>query len=432
MLAFWGLLIIVIFMYLILSKRFSAFVALILVPVVIGCIAGFSTQIGKMMMDGVKTTAPTAVLMMMAVLFFSILTDAGLFEPVIRKIILLVHGDPLKIAIGTALLALVASLEGEGAVTVIITCTPFLPLYKKMNMNVNTLAVLTWMPVVVKGFFPWAGPSARTVTALGINSTDLFAPVVWCMLAGIIWTFLTAYIIGLRERKRIGLIQIDTALINDVLASVDNQKSLYRRPKLIFINLLLMLIAMIAILKNILPTTVIFELGAAIALIVNFHSLKEQSLVLFNHAKGILTVGIMIVAAGVFVGILTGTKMIDAIAEMLISFIPSTMGPHIGFITAVLSAPLSFSLSPDGFFFGVLPILAKLANAYGISNLQVGIAGLMGMAFQIIGPTVGALWLLIGVCETNLGDFHKAAVIPFTGLTLLFIIVELIVGGFPM
>ena len=430
MLAFWGILIIVVFMYLILSKRLSAFAALILVPAVAGCAAGFGPQLGTMMMNGVKMTAPTAVLMMMAVLFFGILVDAGMFDPVIRKIILMVKGDPLRVVMGTALLAIIASLEGEGAVTVIITCTPFLPLYKRMHMSVNTLAVITWLPVVVKGFFPWAGPSARTVTALGIESSALFAPVAVCLLVGVVWTLLMAYYLGLRERSRVGIMHVDTALLNEIIASLDTGSNDHKRPKLIGLNFVLMLVVMIAIFKEWLPTAIIFELGSAVALVLNYHNLKEQSDRLLSHARGVLTVGIMIMAAGVFIGILSGTKMVDAIAHLLISLIPPAMGPHLGLITAVLSGPLSFALSPDGFFFGVLPILAKLANAYGISNVQVGVAGLMGMAFQVIGPTVGALWLLLGMCETTLGDFHRAAILPYTGLTIVFIITELLVGGF--
>ena len=430
MLAFWGILIIVVFMYLILSKRLSAFAALIIVPVLVGWLAGFGPQLGSMMMNGVKTTAPTAILMMMAVLFFGILVDAGLFDPVVRKIILMVGGDPLKVIMGTALLAIVASLEGEGAVTVIITCTPFLPLYRRMHLSVTTLAVIVWMTVVVKGFFPWASPSARTVTALGIESSALFSAVALCLLVGVIWILITAYYLGLKARASVGRLTIDPALLNEIVASLDTGDNDHKRPKLLVFNLILLIIVMVAIFREWVPTAIIFELGAAVALVLNYHSLQEQSDRLFSHARSILTVGIMIMAAGVFIGILSGTKMIDAIALLLISLIPPVMGPHMGLITAILSGPLSFALSPDGFFFGVLPILAKLANAYGISNVQIGAAGLMGMAFQIIGPTIGAMWLLLGVCEINLGDFHRAAIIPFTGMTILFIITELIVGGF--
>gem|GEM_PF-5218218 len=51
---------IVCFMYLIMSKRLSPLVALLLVPIVFGCLAGFAPQLGGMMYDGLKMLAPPA------------------------------------------------------------------------------------------------------------------------------------------------------------------------------------------------------------------------------------------------------------------------------------------------------------------------------------------------------------------------------------
>ena len=58
------------------------------------------------MLDGIKSVAPTGIMILFAILFFGILIDAGVFDPIIKTILRLVKGDPVKIAIGTAVLAL--------------------------------------------------------------------------------------------------------------------------------------------------------------------------------------------------------------------------------------------------------------------------------------------------------------------------------------
>ena len=61
---------IVAFMALIMTKRMSVLTALIIVPIVFALLGGFGPEIGPMMLDGVKAIAPTAAMLMFAILFF--------------------------------------------------------------------------------------------------------------------------------------------------------------------------------------------------------------------------------------------------------------------------------------------------------------------------------------------------------------------------
>ncbi|MBL8268567.1 MAG: citrate transporter, partial [Steroidobacter sp.] len=66
------------FMFLIMTKRLSPLVALILIPVLFALVAGFGGEgIGTMMLEGIRTLAPTGVMLMFAILYFGIMIDAG-------------------------------------------------------------------------------------------------------------------------------------------------------------------------------------------------------------------------------------------------------------------------------------------------------------------------------------------------------------------
>jgi len=94
-----------------------------------GVIAGQSAGLGDMMIEGIKNLAPTGVMLLFAILFFSIMTDTGLFDPLVARLIRIVHGDPMLILIGSVVLCALVSLDGDGSTTYIITIAALLPLY---------------------------------------------------------------------------------------------------------------------------------------------------------------------------------------------------------------------------------------------------------------------------------------------------------------
>ena len=45
------------------------------------------------------------------------------------------HGDPVRILVGTVVLATIVSLDGDGSTTYMITHAAMLPLYRRLGMN---------------------------------------------------------------------------------------------------------------------------------------------------------------------------------------------------------------------------------------------------------------------------------------------------------
>ena len=205
MLALAGFAMILTFMVLIMTNRLSAMTALLLVPVAFAMLTGFGPQMGPMMLDGIKNIAPTGIMLVFAILYFGLMTDAGLFDPVISRIQRVAHGDPMKIIMGTALLALLVSLDGDGATTYIIVVTAMLPLYRQLGINPLILTCMNMLVGGVMNILPWGGPTARAMSVLHLDSTQLFNPLIPAMGAGLVWVFFVAWHFGKRERKRLGL-----------------------------------------------------------------------------------------------------------------------------------------------------------------------------------------------------------------------------------
>ncbi|MFC7394554.1 CitMHS family transporter [Scopulibacillus cellulosilyticus] len=428
MLAILGYAMIVVFMYLIMSKRLSALIALMVIPVIFALIGGFGKNIGTMMMDGLKDVAPTGIMILFAILYFGIMIDAGLFDPVISKILKVVKGDPLKIAIGTAILAVLVSLDGDGTTTYMITISAMLPLYKRIGMKPLTLAGIAVSGSGVMNLLPWGGPTARAMTALHIDVSELFVPVIPSMIGGVLFVFFIAYVLGKKERKRIGVLDIDVdqSIADQQAAAVEGIN--IKRPKLIWINFILTAALLVGLITEVLPTPVLFMIGFAIAVLINYPRLAQQKERIASYAGNALSVVSLVFAAGIFTGILSGTKMVDAMAHVLISHIPASLGPHFPIITAIASAPFTFFMSNDAFYFGVLPIIAKTAASYGVSPVEIGRASLLGLPVHLLSPLVPSTYLLVGMVGEEFGDLQRKFLKWACGSAAVMIIVALIIG----
>ncbi|OTG69226.1 citrate transporter [Acinetobacter sp. ANC 4470] len=440
MLTLLGLGMILCFMYLIMTRRMSALVALTLIPVIFALIAyglGFYfdslshieiQNIGDMMLDGVKKLAPTGVMLLFAILYFAIMIDTGLFDPSVKWILRLVKGDPLKVTLGTITLTLIVSLDGDGSTTYMICVAAMLPLYKRLGMSPLVMACLMMLSSGIMNLTPWGGPTARAASALHVDPSDVFVPMIIPMLCAIAWVYFMGYMYGRMERKRLGIIELDISHGDNIQISSNPEAN---RAHLRWFNALLTVGLMICLVKGVLPMPILFMIALCIALVVNYKDLNMQKDLIAHHAGSALNVVGIIFAAGIFTGVLAGTGMVDAMSKELVSIIPKSMGPFLAPITAVLSMPLTFFMSNDAFYYGVLPVLSEAALHYGITPVEMARASIVGQPVHLLSPLVPSTYLLCGLAGIDLGQ-HQRFAIKWAILTcLVMMFAAIIFGVFP-
>ncbi|MBM7609679.1 CitMHS family citrate-Mg2+:H+ or citrate-Ca2+:H+ symporter [Lysinibacillus composti] len=426
MLATLGFTMIIVFTYLIMSNRLSPIVALITVPIIFALFGGFVSNLGDMMLDGMKQVSSTAALLLFAILYFGVMIDAGLFDPFIRRLLTVVNGDPVKIAMGTAALALAVALDGDGTTTYMITVSALLPLYLKIGMNPLILATIAMLSLsVMSGMTPWGGPATRAIVATGVDPSKFFVPLIPLMIIGAIWVLLVAYFLGKKERNRVGLQKIS---IDHVIHT--GEKDVVK-PTLLrwWTNLVLTAAVMVVLVKGIWPPSVIFILGFAIALMINFPKNKVQKEIIMKHAGNALIVTALVFAAGVFTGILSGTGMVTAMSNALISLIPDSLGSQLPLIVAITSMPFTFVMSNDAYYFGVLPVLAETATSFGIDPIEIARASVLGQPVHLLSPLVASTFLLVGMISKELGEYQKYAFIGCFLTSIVLILAAVITGA---
>lgn len=417
-----GFLTIFILLAVIMMKKLSPLVALISIPIITAIIGGHGLKIGKFINDGVKSIAPTGTMFIFAILFFGILTDAGTFQPIIDKILKVVGKDPVKIAVGTAILAMIVHLDGSGAVTFLVTVPAMLPLYEALGMRKTTLATIVGLGAGVMNILPWGGPTLRAATSLKISVTELFNPLFIPVLAGIVFVLFVAAKLGRDEKKRLG--NIEHLNIN-----VDNLGE-KKVSKNFGINIITIIVAIGVLISGKLPPAVVFMIAFCISIVINYPSVKEQKERVDSHAKAALMMASILFAAGAFIGIMQGSGMIKEMSVVMVDIIPKSLGRSMAILVGVIGMPASLLFDPDSFYFGILPVLATTAQELGSSAISVARAAILGQMTTgfPVSPLTASTFLLIGLTGVELGE-HQKKTIPYAFLTTIVMLIVAVITG---
>jgi CitMHS family citrate-Mg2+:H+ or citrate-Ca2+:H+ symporter len=428
---------VVTFMILIMTKRMSAIAALLVVPIVFGLLAGAGAGLGEMILKGVGQVAPTALMLSFAVLYFAIMMDAGLFDPLVNKVLAIVGEDPLRISLGTAILAMLVSIDGDGTTTALIVITAFLPVYRRVGMNPLILATLLGLSNSLMNYVPWGGPSARAAAAVHVDLADVVGPLLPAMGVGLLGILGLAWLFGKSERKRLAFTGVagtadPGAAVTALPPALDAERAAIRRPKLFWFNLVLTVGLILGMILGLAPLPVLMMGAFAVAATVNYPRVSDQKARLAAHADNVVNVVVLLFAAGAFTGILNGTGMSNAMATAALAVIPPQIGPFLAPITALVSMPLTFVMSNDAYYFGVVPVIANAAAGFGIEPAAIARASLIGQPVHSMSPLLAPIYLACGLLGVDVADAQRFALKWAVLTSLLVLGVAMLTGAIPV
>ncbi|GAE26625.1 magnesium citrate secondary transporter [Halalkalibacter wakoensis JCM 9140] len=401
MLSIIGLATILTIVFLLLSGRITPIIGLVIVPIIGALLAGFGfAEIGVLFGEGIDRVINVVIMFIFAILFFGVMQDAGLFDPIINKMIAISRGDVIAVAVGTVIIGAIAHLDGSGASTFLITIPALLPLYKRLKMNPYLLLLLVGLSASIMNMVPWGGPLGRTAAVLGVDPTELWRPLIPVQIIALILLVALAVVLGIREKRKIAKLNESDQANQEAAATVDMaEKDMGKRddsllrPKLLWANLLLTLGVITMLVWGIIPAGFVFMISLSIALIMNYPKVDEQMERIKAHAPNALLMAAIILAAGSFLGILDGTGMLQSLATDLVLFLPAFIVPYLHLVIGFLGVPFELVLSTDAYYFALVPVVEQIVSGYGVESTSAAYAMVIG---NIIGTFISRFHLHFG------------------------------------
>ncbi|EEW37202.1 citrate:proton symporter [Granulicatella adiacens ATCC 49175] len=444
-----------IFMYIIMKKKMSPFTALVLIPLIFAIILVATGQvqdvnIGTLIRQGLfgnnskdkltamKGTAETGVMLLFAILYFSTMLDAGLFDPITNKMIRFAKGDPMKVLMATSIVAAAVSLNGDGTTTTLICCSAFVPIYKKLDMKLMNLGVLVILQNTIMNLLPWGGPTARAMSVLGVEADILGYLAPGMVLSALYVIFVVARSMGKKERARLGIQELTDAELDELTTISDPEVLEKRRPQNFLINAIMTIVLIGWLVAGSfidaieVKPVVLFLVGTGLALMINYPDLKAQSKRIGDNAGDAVQVVLLVFAAGVFMGLFQGTGMATALTESIVRVIPKELAGFWSLIIAIISVPGTFFLTNDGFYYGVLIPFAEVGRQYGFTDMQMALASLMGQAFHLLSPLVAFIYLLLRLTGLDMGEWQKESAKYAAVIFVIFVVTIVLMGHMPL
>jgi citrate-Mg2+:H+ or citrate-Ca2+:H+ symporter, CitMHS family len=418
---------------LILLRKLSPVVAFATIPVAASLLAGFSTaETGAFIGDGLTTVAPTATLFVFAILYFGIMRDRGLFDPFVRFLVAKTHGQPLAVAIVTVIVAAVAHLGGVGAATFLLTIPALLPLYRRLRMSPLMLLCLVGVSAGVMNMLPWSGPTARAAAATGTDPVVLWHPLIPVQGLGVVSMLVVACILGLRAQRCYAAVRGAGLGAEPAAAEPVRQHDLKREHALAisdwryWANLALTVAILAVLLTDIFLLYGCFMVGLGLALLLNYPHPGAQVQRIAAHANDALQMALVVLAAGV---LLAGTGMSSGMAHALIDLLPAGSASMLHLIFGAFGVPLGMLLSPDAYYFALLPIVRDVATAAGVPVESVARTMLIGENISfVVSPVVPSVYLAIGLAGVELHSHIRYTFLWVWGVSLVLLAFAVAIG----
>lgn len=382
--------------------------------VIVSCLAALAvltppSDLFKMLNDGVRTTMPIAVLFIFSIVYFCIMNDVGMFDPLVNTLVRMAKTNVIFVTVATSIIAILGHLDGALASTLLITIPAMLPVYKKLNMRPLTLLVIIGAAMSIMNLLPWGGPTARTAAITKIDVGVIWHDLIPLQIVICFGVVLFAAFMGVVEKRRgAGLAAGADGEISAVEETLDPKVAALKRPKLVWFNCLLTLGVLALLCFTKIPLYGAFMIGLSVALVVNFPNAKDQAARIKAHAGEALPMASILLASGVFLGVLKGTKMIDAMAITLINVIPDFLGPYLHVIMGVFAVPIGMVLGTDSYFFGLVPLAMEVGAKFGVDPYNMAKTMLIGKNYGVlVTPHAATTFLAIGLAGVELKDHLK-------------------------
>ena len=439
MIAICGYIMLIALVYLIMKGKFTPAIVFVTLSLILAIVVGYDIgTISTYIKSGINSVLSTCVMFGFAVLFFTTLTEAGLFTPIIDFLKRTLGKSAIGVGIGAILVTAVGQLGGAATAAALICIPFFLPLFKQHGMQGKHLMLVFGLTSGIMNLLPWNGPMLRHSAVTGIEATELWRVLLPGQIFGIVLTMAIAVYFGIRFRTVVGEGGTVASLTSNakVEAEAAAEAAEERKPLTWkwYFNLILLVVTIYLLVRGKITSYIVMAAATNIAMIVNFIGQKpEEAIIKKTSGVGYYNL-ILLFSTGIFVGIISqgDQSIVYHMATTLLNILPAGLVKHLHLIMGVLSTPLGFAFPSSAYDTSIVPLCIEMGTRYNIPVQAMSACMAIGKnIFNIGAPTYPSTFFILGLCEVELKDYIKFGFLPMWGVGILMILFLVVVGAVP-
>lgn len=427
MLALIGFALMIVLMFVLIKEKMAPPLAFILLPIIAAVLAGFGVaDISEFIKTGMKTMMNTAILFIFSISYFTLMSDAGLFDPIINFLIKRTGKSITTVLIAVLLTTFVAHLDGSGATTFLIVVPAFLPICKKMGIRPQALLAAMCGGYGVMNLVPWGGPTMRAASVANVEVGDLYSFMIPGVVCLVLLAFVIVFVVSRIEKKN----GAGSAAVIAAEEAADQAEKKQVKKGIYFFNMILTLVMLVLLFMDTpLPLYSIFMIAFAIALIVNYPNAKQQNKKIKEYGTNAMVMTVTLFAVGVFMGVIKDSGMVEAMANAIVAVLPSAIAPHMHWFMCLFSVPLLMVLGTDAFYYALLPIIIGVVEPFGVTPETVAAAFLLTATLGTpVSPSVAAVYVGLGLADVSIGEHIKYSLRLVWPASIVVLVMATVIG----
>lgn len=401
---------------------------LCIIPVICALILGYPIkEIGDIAMNQITTSMKSAGIMcLFAMIYFTMLSETGMFNTITRQLIKLTRGkvSVYMVMILTSLIAGIGMLTATVVTAYTIVFPAMMPLYKKMKFDRASAMLIAQTAIAGMCFLPWGIAVVNSSVFASVDPMELsrrLIPVAFCFIPVIVlqWVYF-----GM-QHKRQGLpMMIEW---NDDEEEGQEENPL-RRPKLFWINLLIFVAAIAALVTAAMPSYLVFIIASFLTIMIDYREPKDYQKMLSKATGRFGGTMMMLIGISVFLGIFNETGMVKALAAAVVGAFPTFLTRYIHlFLAAIMVIVIRFM--PNKIYNSMYPALISMASSYGLAGVDVIAPFVCNMSLATgISPFTATTHVGVSLLDIDLNDYCRKGVKVMEISNLLIIALAIIIG----
>ena len=402
-----GFIMLAIIVVLLISNKTSIIPVFGIIPVIAAAALGYGlADIQGFMNDGFKSVLNTIILFSFAVMFFSLLSDVGMFDVIVNRVMKYLGNNVLAVLYIACFVTMISHLDGSGATTALVTIPTMLPIFKKMKMRPICIVFVMTLMSGAMNITPWCASMLRITSVTGLDAQELWRYLALVQAFAIVGGLLLMIpIAAVEKRNGAGMTDEEFAELKKTLEQP--AKVSVSKPVLVF-DMALTAFMIVGLLLGWFGTAIGFIVAFGLALIVNYPNVKQQSAKIKQYGGPAINMVMTIIAIGVLVGVMNGTGMIEGMTNVILGVLPESLGRHLCFLVSLFIVPINAIIGSDNIYFALTPIMQSIVSTYGVTDMALAtsivVPCALGAGITLIGPSP---YLALGLADCTMGEHLK-------------------------